>query len=92
MKKKSPRERPATQADVNRAKRDAAATAIKRCLRMVAYVLLDKRGESVDSVQDLIDCVENLSAHINAGRISWSFVDKVLSEYGVIFKMSEKNS
>ena len=42
MRKTNPRRRPATQADIKKAKNEAADNAMKRVLYMFLYVLVDK--------------------------------------------------
>lgn len=59
----NPRRRPATQADVKRAKSEAIQKAMKQALYLVLYVLIEKRGASIDEIRELAE-------HINMGAFS----------------------
>lgn len=82
-KKINPSKRPATQADVNKAKREATDTAIKHAVKLVLYILLDKHDAPAEEVQQLSDEIGWLAGHIVDGKMSWNDVDRVLKEYDV---------
>lgn len=82
-KKTNPSKRPATQADVNKAKREATDIAIKRTVKMVLYILLDKHDAPAEEVQQLSNEIGWLANGIVNGIMSWNDVDRVLKEYDV---------
>ena len=79
-KKVNPRSRPMTEADVNKAKREATQTAMKHALYMVLYILVDKHDAPVEDLQQLSSELNWLSSAIASGGLSWSFIYKVLEE------------
>lgn len=79
-KKVNPNRRPCTEADVKKAVNKATDIAVRRAIRLVLFILIDKHDAPVDEVQQLADEIEWLSENIDAGRLSWSYVDKVLKE------------
>ena len=84
MKKVNPRRRPATWADVERAKKEAANEAIVLSLCIFLTVLVDKFGGE-DYIQDVWKEVNKLSEEIKEGRVSMSDLKHVLlEEYGVM--------
>ena len=58
-------------------------TGIRQALKMALYILLDKHGAPAEDVQQLAAEFGWLAERINEGRISWSFVDRVLKENDV---------
>ena len=50
---------------------------------MALSILLDKHGAPAEDVQQLAAEFGWLAERINEGRISWSFVDRVLQENDV---------
>ena len=70
MKKINPRKRPATQADVAKAKKQATDDAISLAMTIFLTVLKDKDGFSNEELQDTWKNVENLSDSIKDGYVN----------------------
>lgn len=70
MKKINPRKRPATQADVEKAKKQATDEAVSLAMTIFLTVLKDKNGFSNEELSDTWANVENLSASIRDGYVS----------------------
>lgn len=82
-KKVNPRRRPATQADVERAKYSAIEEAINMTKILIFSALLDKKGFTPDDLADVWEQVEKLSDSVNEGRITIADLACVLrEEYG----------
>lgn len=79
-KKINPRKIPCTGADVKRAHIEGIEIGIKQAIKCTLYILLDKHNAPVEDVQQLSEELSWLAQRINEGRISWSFVDRVLEE------------
>ena len=79
-KKVNPRRRPATQADVKAALVEGIDLGVKQAIKMCLYILVDKHNAPPEDVRQLNAELHWLGNAINEGRISWSFVDKVLDE------------
>lgn len=83
MKKKvNPRHRPATQADVNKAKKTAKNEAIEVTLGIVLTVLRDKKGYEKDELRSFWNDVQYLSDSILKGYVSIHDLLGVLKEDG----------
>lgn len=83
-KRTNPRRRPATQADVNRAKQDAQSEAISLAMTIMFTVLLDKEGYDQDGLRRVWDGVNSLSESIVQGYVSAADLRNVLRrEYEV---------
>lgn len=76
----NPRRRPATLADVERAKREAADDAMTRILQMVLFVLLDKHGATHEELGRLSEEINYLADSIVSGYVSWRDIEKALGE------------
>ena len=85
VKKVNPKRRPCTEADVKKAVNKATDIAVRQAIRMVLYILIDKHDAPAEDVQQLADEIEWLAGNIDAGRLSWSYVDTVLKENGIKF-------
>ena len=70
MKKINPRKRPATQADVAKAKKQATDEAVSLAMTIFLTVLKDKNGFSNEELQDTWKNVENLSDSIKDGYVN----------------------
>lgn len=79
-KKTNPRRRPATQADVNRARDQAVADAVHLCMAVFFTVLLDKEGADKEILHRVWDEVNDLSDSINQGYVTESDLKRVLRE------------
>lgn len=79
-KNKSPRSRPATMADVERAKRDAMREATDYALVIVFSVLRDKEGYSVDDLRRMYGHVQDLSQSIIDGYVKVQDLKHTLKE------------
>lgn len=82
MKKVNPRHKPATQADVNKAKNAATNEAIRITLAIILTCLRDKEGWGKVRIKRLWDEVENLSDSIRKGYVSLNDLLQVLEEDG----------
>jgi len=54
-KRVNPNKRPATQADVNRAKNEATSEAIKRVCYLMLYILIEKHNAPYEDIQQLAE-------------------------------------
>lgn len=79
-KKVNPRRRPATQADVNRARDQAVADAVHLCMAVFFTVLLDKEGADKEILHRVWDEVNDLSDSINKGYVTEADLKRVLRE------------
>ena len=80
MRKTNPRRRPATQADVKKAKNEATDNAMKRVLCMFLYVLVDKHGAPKEDIQELAGELNYMADSIRRGYVKWPDIEKVLFE------------
>ena len=84
MKKVKPRRRPATGADVEKAKIYATNEAIKRILYLVLYVLIEKHDAPYDDIQQLSQEINYYADSITNGYVSWKDIERVVvDEYDV---------
>lgn len=84
MPKTNPRRRPATQADVDRAKKAAQGEAISLAMTIMFTALLDKEGFTQEDLQRLWREVNDLSDSIAQGYVSAADLRNVLRrEYDV---------
>ena len=82
--KTNPHRRPATQADVKRAKRDAVVEAVRMTRIITFSVLLDKYGLTQDDIVEIYERSNKLSDSIMEGRVSIADLACVLrEEYGI---------
>lgn len=83
-KKVNPRKRPATGADVEKAKKYATNEAIKRILYLVLYVLIEKHDAPYDDIQQLAQEINYYVDSITRGYVSWKDIERVVvDEYKV---------
>lgn len=83
MKKINPRRRPATAADVNRAKNKAIEDAVHAASAIFLTVLVDKFN-AAEYVPDIWSAVNKLSEEIAEGRVSIADLTYVLrTEYDI---------
>ena len=86
-KKTNPRSRPATWADVERAKKETTAQSCKFAWAILFTVLLDKEQATPETLQRIWREVESLSDSVAEGRVSVADLICVLrEEYGVILE------
>ena len=85
MKKKvNPRRKPATHADVEKAKNQASSEAIRKILYLVLYILIDKHDAPKEDIHQLADEVNYYADSISQGYITWKDVERVVrDEYEV---------
>ena len=69
-KKVNPRRRPATQADVRKAKKEAKTLAIDACWAILFSVMRDKEGYGAKRLRRLWDEVNYLSESVSSGRVN----------------------
>ena len=86
-KKINPNRIVCTGADVKRAYIEGIEIGIRQAIKCTLYILLDKHQAPVEDVQQLSEELSWLAQRINEGRISWSFVDRVLDENHVEVRM-----
>ena len=80
-----PSRRPATQADVLRAKQKGVEDAVRLVQAMVFTVLLDKEGYDKERLQQVWKYIEDRSQAITDGYVSVNDLYKVLrDEYEVV--------
>lgn len=83
-KKKNPLKRPATFADVKRAKETATSEAMKRVLYLVLYILIEKHDAPYDDIQQLAEEVNYYADSVVKGYVTWKDIEKVVvDEYKV---------
>lgn len=80
MKKINPRKRPATQADVDKAKKQATNEAVSLAMTIFLTVLKDKNGFSNEELLDTWKNVESLSESITDGYVNIYDLRTVLRE------------
>lgn len=82
--KVNPRRKPATLADVERARKEAQDEACKLAWTILFTVLADKEGYTVEQMQKVWHEVDNLSDSIVKGYVNIFDLRKVLcDEYGI---------
>lgn len=79
-KKVNPNRRLATHADINRAKKQATQTALRRLLYMILFILIDKHGAPKEDIHQLAAEVNYYADSIAKGYISWKDVERVVVE------------
>ena len=91
MKKKkvNPRRKPATLADVERAKAKAMVDALRLAEVLIFTVLLDKHGFDSDRLLQVWHQVGDLSDSVNNGIVSVKDLETVLKEEYGIFRKDE---
>lgn len=72
-----------TEGQLTKIKREASHHALVHAIKLVLYILVDKHGGSREEVTQLAREIEWAAQGINEGKLSWSFVDRVLDELGV---------
>ena len=83
-KKINPRRRPATQAEVEKAKNQASSEAIRKILYLVLYILIDKHDAPKEDIHQLAAEVNYYADSISRGYITWKDVERVVrDEYEV---------
>ena len=79
-KKTNPRRRPATQADVDRARDEAVMETVRFCMVIFFTVLLDKFAASKDDLQRVWNEVNSLSDSVKQKYVSLADLKTVLVE------------
>lgn len=79
-KKINPRRRPATAADVQKAKDEALVEAVHLAMTIFFTVLLDKHGMTPEDLQEIWHEAEALSDSIAKGYVSAADLRRVLRE------------
>lgn len=87
--KPNPRNRPATQADVDRAYRKGIHAGTKHALRMILFLLIDKHAAPAEDVRQLALEINQLADHINHERLSWGYIDTVLKDNDVTVRLTD---
>ena len=86
-KKVNPRRRPASQADVLRAKRQAEERSVNTAWAIIFTVLRDKEGYDVDGLQRVWSHVNDLSDSIAQGYCTVADLKDILKqEEGAVLK------
>ena len=87
MKKKNPRHRPVTKADIDRAIATTASDITDNALLMVFHVLADKTDLTPEDLYRVFQEVNKLAEEIYEGRVTYSDIRKVMrEEYGIEFQ------
>lgn len=79
-KRTNPNRQPVTMANVNRAKDEARDEAIKMCWSIFFTVLRDKRGYTLEDLQETWGQVEYLSESVKEGRCTVADLRHILGE------------
>lgn len=79
-KRTNPHRQPVTMADVNRAKDMAQDDAIKKCWSIFFTVLRDKRGYTLEDLQETWEQVEYLADSVAKGRCTVADLRHILGE------------
>lgn len=83
-KKVNPRNRPASMADVERAKKDATSEAISLAIALFLTVMVDKFDYDADKLKAVWDEVNKLSESVIKGYVNLHDLKQVLiDEYGI---------
>lgn len=82
-KKVNPRRKPATMADVKRAELEVKPVHMRHAIELVLYLLLDKHDAPREDVQELAREISRVAEQIADGRLSWSYVARILRENNV---------
>lgn len=83
-KKVNPRNRPASLADVEKAKKQASGEAISLAIALFLTVMVDKFGYDAESLKAVWDAVNKLSQEVSEGRVNLHDLKEVLvDEYGI---------
>lgn len=84
MKKTNPRKRPATMADVERAKKQAQDEAISLAIAVFLTVMVDKFNYDADKLKAVWDEVNKLSDSIAKGYVNlWDLKQVLADEYEI---------
>ena len=84
MKKINPRKRPATMADVEKARKDATSEAISLSIAIFLTVMVDKFGYDADKLKAVWDEINKLSESVINGYVDLYDLKQVLiDEYGI---------
>lgn len=76
----SPASRPASQADVKKARAEGVAFGLNMALNMMLWCLSEKQNATTEQIQDLNKELHELAAHITVGRISIKDIESALHE------------
>lgn len=79
-KKPNPRKRPATQADINRAKNEATTEAMRRMLYLMLYILIDKHQAPREDIKQFAEEFNYYADSIKQGYITWKDIEHVVKE------------
>lgn len=83
-KKINPRKRPASMADVEKAKKDATGEAISLSIALFLTVMVDKYGFDADTLKSVWNDINKLSQEVSEGRVNLHDLKQVLiEEYGI---------
>lgn len=83
-KKINPRKRPASMADVEKAKKDATGEAISLSIALFFTVMVDKYGFDADTLKSVWNDINKLSQEVSEGRVNLHDLKQVLiEEYGI---------
>lgn len=77
-KKVNPNRRPATGADVEKARREGTDTGMERALMLVLYVLIDQHQAPKEDVQALAEEVNDMAWRVSHGKVTWGMIEKAL--------------
>ena len=84
MKKTNPRRRPATQADVKRAKREAQNEALSLSMVIFLTVMKDKEGATNEDLYRIWKEIEDLSDSVAQGYVDlWDLRTVLREEYNI---------
>ena len=79
-KKPNPRKRPATMADINRAKTAATIEAMRRMLYLVLYILIDKHQAPREDIKQFAEEINYYADSVKNRYITWKDIEHVVKE------------
>jgi hypothetical protein len=85
MKKVNPRKKPVSQADVNKAKKQATEDAMRQILYLILYILIEKHEAPKEDIHQLAAEVNYYADSIDKGYITWKDVERVVRDEYKVF-------
>lgn len=84
MKKVNPRKKPVSQADINKAKKQAMEDSMRHLLYLILYILIEKHEAPREDIHKLASEVNYYADSITQGYLNWKDIERVVvDEYEV---------
>ena len=81
MKKKvNPNRKPATHADINKAKKQAMEDSMRQILYLILYILIEKHEAPKEDIHQLASEVNYYADSITQGYVKWKDIERVVVE------------